>query len=212
MYSIFSQCICNEESLQVYRIEEARRITNVVPLLMNISPNGTYSMVLCYFAVVRSVVRPPKCSIMFFDCLQLLTIFNIIVNIYRVSLAAGVLYALLICAVGRKVANLAYDALATYILYRCAWCSVHPGWPRDKGLRRVRTWPCWCVRRQTLSSHIPARSRRWSSLYARRLRHTSSWSRIRRRQRPAGGSLRPISACAHGLSRLLFRLSSCVRC
>ena len=35
--------------------------------------------------VVRSVVRHPKCSIIFFDCLQLLTIFNIIVHIYRVG-------------------------------------------------------------------------------------------------------------------------------
>ena len=35
--------------------------------------------------IVRSVVRHPKCSIIFFDCLQLLTIFNIIVHIYRVG-------------------------------------------------------------------------------------------------------------------------------
>ena len=95
-------------------------------------------------------------------------------------------------------------------LCRCTWCSVRLGLPRDKDSRRVRTWQCWCVRRQTLSSHTPARSLRWSSPCARRQRHTSSWSRIRRRQRPAGGSPRPISVCAHGLSRLLFRPSSCV--
>ena len=70
MYSIFSQCICNEESLQVYRIEEARRITNVIPPLMNTLPDVTYSMVLYYFAVYivvfRSIVWHPKYSIIFF--------------------------------------------------------------------------------------------------------------------------------------------------
>ena len=56
--------------------------------------------------IVRSVVRHPKCSIIFFDCLQLLTIFNIIVHIYCVSLFAGILYAPRICAVGCEVTYL----------------------------------------------------------------------------------------------------------
>ena len=47
--------------------------------------------------------------------MQLLTIFNIIVHIYRVGLAAGIRYAPRICAVGCEVTYLGYNALAAYV-------------------------------------------------------------------------------------------------
>lgn len=39
-------------------------------------------------------------------------------------------------------------------LYKCAWCSVRPGLLRDKDSRRVSTWPCWYVHRQTANSEF----------------------------------------------------------
>ena len=65
--------------------------------------------------VVSTVVRHAKGSIIILNGLQLLTIFNIVVNRYRVGLAAGVLYAPRVGAVGREVADFRDDALAAYV-------------------------------------------------------------------------------------------------